>query len=138
MIDIDVSFFIQIVNFLITWMLLNLVLIGPIRGIIRKRAEFTATQVEAIERFNLEAVTKVKDYETQLTTARKAGMEERSRQKDLATAEEASVVDAAAKKAAETVSAARTAVSSQMDAAMKSLTGEVDKLAARAVDKILA
>lgn len=138
MIDIDVSFFIQIVNFLITWMLLNLVLIGPIRGIIRKRGEFTATQVEAIERFNLEATTKVKDYEAQLVAARKAGVEERTKQKDLATAEEAGLVDAATKKAAETVAAARADVAAQTTAAMKSLKAEVEKLAARAVEKILA
>lgn len=138
MIDIDVSFFIQMVNFLIAWMLLNLVLIGPIRGIIRKRAEFTAAQVEAIEKFNLEATTKVKDYEAKLDAARKAGVEERTRQKEAALAEEAGIVGAASKQAADVVAAARSDVEAQVFSAMKSLTAEVDKLAAKAVDKILA
>jgi len=138
MIDIDVSFFIQMVNFLITWMVLNLVLISPIRGILRKRAEFTATQVEAIEKFGLEAATKIKDYEAKLDAARKAGVEERTRQKDVAVAEEAKVVAEASGKAADVVAKARADVAAQMATAMKGLKSEVDKLASRAVDKILA
>ncbi len=39
MIDFDYSFLFQMVNFLIVWIVLNLILIKPIRGIIAKRQE---------------------------------------------------------------------------------------------------
>jgi F-type H+-transporting ATPase subunit b len=138
MIDIDISFFIQLANFLIIWMVLNLILLRPIRGVIKKRAEFMANEADAIDKFSTQAVTKVQDYEAALDTARKAGVEERTRLKDEGLATEADLVGAASKDAAAEMAAARTAVEADFAKALEGLKPEVDKLATKAVGKILA
>lgn len=138
MIDLDITFFIQLVNFLIIWMVLNLILYRPIRGIIKKRSEYMAGQVSSIEKFNAQAVTKVKDYEAALDVARKAGVDERSRLKVEAQASEAEIVGNAGREAASKISAARAEIESQVKKAMQSLQSEVDRMAKKATDKILA
>lgn len=71
MIDLDISFFIQLANFIITLLVLNLLMFRPIREIIRRRAELMSDQLSKVENFNGQAETKVKDYEAALDSARK-------------------------------------------------------------------
>ncbi len=138
MIDLDITFFIQLVNFLIIWMVLNLILYRPIRGIIKKRAEYMSGQVGAIEKFNAQAVSKVKDYEAALDAARKTGLDERNRMKAEAQFRENEIVGDAGRDAASKISAARVEIESQVKKAMQSLQSEVDRMAKKATDKILA
>ncbi len=138
MIDLDITFFIQLVNFLIIWMVLNLILYRPIRGIIKKRSEYMMGQVGSIEKFNAQAVTKVKDYEAALDAARKVGLDERNRLKVEAQTRESEIVGDAGREAASKISAARAEIESQVKKAMQSLQSEVDRMAKKATDKILA
>lgn len=138
MIDLDITFFIQLVNFLIIWMVLNLILYRPIRGIIKKRSEYMSGQVGAIEQFNAQAVTKVRDYEVALDAARKAGLDERNKLKAEAQSREVEIVGEAGREAASKISAARAEIESQVNKAMQSLRSEVDRMAKKATDKILA
>ena len=66
MIDLNATFFVQLVNFVLILILLNVILIGPIRKILKKRAEFVASQMEGIESFASSADAKLKDYELSL------------------------------------------------------------------------
>lgn len=138
MIDLDITFFIQLVNFLIIWMVLSLVLYRPIRGIIKKRSDYMVGQVSSIEKFNAQAVAKVKDYEVALDAARKTGLDERNRLKVEAQAHETEIVGNAGRDAASKISAARAEIESQVKKAMQSLQSEVDRMAKKATDKILA
>ena len=70
MIDLNATFFVQFVNFVLILILLNVILIGPIRRVLKKRAEFVASQMEGIESFTSSADTKLKDYEAALDAAR--------------------------------------------------------------------
>ncbi len=93
----DKTIFIQGANFLITIFVLNVLLIKPIREIIKKRKGLMADQLEKIEGFNGSAAKKVEDYETQLAAARKEANELRAAKKDEGTAEEQALLSEAGK-----------------------------------------
>ena len=138
MIDLNATFFVQFVNFLLILILLNVILIGPIRRMLKKRAEFIATQMEGIESFTGSAETKLKDYEAALDAARQSATVERTAMKDAGLAKEKELLDAAAADAAATMKAARGDISVQTQAAQKALTAQVSGLASKAVAKVLA
>lgn len=75
MIDLDFSFFVQFVNFIITLLVLNILLFGPIRTIIKKRGELMAEKLGKVEQFTTQADAKLRDYQAALADARKDGVE---------------------------------------------------------------
>ncbi|CCO23339.1 ATP synthase F0 subunit B [Maridesulfovibrio hydrothermalis] len=137
MIDLDISFFIQLANFIITLLVLNLLMFRPIREIIRKRGELMSDQLSKVENFTGQASSKVKDYEAALDSARKEGMEIRNNFKDQGAAQEQALLAEAGKVAATTMKAAREEVASDKDAAMKVLDGEVEAFAQKVTAKVL-
>lgn len=133
----DETIFIQAANFLITVFVLNVLLIKPIREIIKNRKGLMADQMEKIEGFNSNAEKKVADYEAQLFDARKEANGIRNSMKDEGTAEEQKLLAAAGEEASGTIQAARTEIKSQVKGAMEQLTKDVDKFAEAATGKIL-
>ncbi|WP_300159716.1 ATP synthase F0 subunit B [Solidesulfovibrio sp.] len=138
MIDLNATFFVQAVNFLLILILLNVILIGPIRRMLKKRAEFVASQMEGIESFTASADTKLKDYEAALDAARVAATAGRLAMKAEGQTREKAILDAAAAEAASKVQAARADIAAQTDSAEKALKGKVSGLASKAVAKVLA
>ena len=138
MIDLNATFFVQFVNFLLILILLNVILIGPIRRTLKKRAEFIASQMEGIESFTTSADTKLKDYEAALDAARTAATAGRLAMKAEGQGQEKAILDAAAAEAASKVQAARADIAAQTGAAEKALRGKVSGLASKAVAKVLA
>jgi len=138
MIDLNATFFVQFVNFVLILILLNVVLIKPIRRIIKKRADFFASQMNTIEQFTGTADGKLADYEKALDAARQQAVAERLAMKDEAQVKEKTLLDAAAAEAAQKVQAARADIASQSATAQQALAGDVADLAAKAVSKVLA
>lgn len=128
---------IQLVNFLITLVGLNILLFKPIRGIVKKRKDLMAGQLEKIDEFTSKAETKVSDYEAQLAAARKDGNDLRNKLREEGSAEEQKLMAAAGDKASKTLQAARADIDAQVKAAMDSLSKDVETYAAKATDKIL-
>jgi F-type H+-transporting ATPase subunit b len=137
MIDFDYSFLFQLVNFIIAWIVLNLILIKPIRGIIAKRQELMSGQMKAIETFSADAATKLRNYESALDAARKVGAETRNKLKDEGTAAEAQLLADTGKKAAGEVADARVSIESEVKAAKAALKSTVDTMARKAAGKVL-
>ncbi|WP_147819808.1 ATP synthase F0 subunit B [Salidesulfovibrio onnuriiensis] len=138
MIDIHpLGLLIQAINFLVTLVVLNFLLLKPVRGIIRKRKEHMASQLSQIEKFTADADGKLKNYEEQLAVARKDGNEIRAQYKDQATVEETKLLSAAGEDAASTLKAAHAEIQSQVKTAMDQLSKDVEAFAAKATDKIL-
>ncbi len=138
MIDLNATFFVQFVNFLLILILLNVILIGPIRRTLKKRAEFMASQMEGIESFAVSADAKLRDYEQSLDAARQAATAERTAMKAEGQAKEKTMLEAASAEAAGTVQAARADIAAQTAAAQKALKASVNGLASKAVAKVLA
>jgi F-type H+-transporting ATPase subunit b len=138
MIDLNATFFVQFVNFLLILILLNVILIGPIRRMLKKRAEFISTQVDGIDSFTASADTKLKDYQAALDAARQAATAARTAMKEEGVAQEKELLDAAAAEAAAAMKAARGDIAVQTQAAQKALSAQVSGLASKAVAKVLA
>lgn len=137
MIEIDATFWVQLVNFLVSLIFLNFLLIKPIRGIIKKRSDSISSTLSETDSFTNVAEGKIKNYETALAEARKVGSAQRLSLKDEGTKEEKQLVEATAKKAQDSLAAARNEIAKQVIAAMDSLKGQADALAQKAVGKVL-
>ena len=137
MIDLDISFFIQLANFIITLLVLNLLMFRPIREIIRKRSELMSDQLSKVENFTTSANSKVKDYEVALDGTRREGMDIRNDFKEQGAKEEQALLSAAGKVAAVTLKEARAEVASEKGAALKVLDGEIEAFAQKVTAKVL-
>ncbi len=137
MIDLDSTFFIQLVNFVVILIALNVVLIRPIRSVLEKRREYMASQAEAIEAFNGAAEGKLKNYEETLATARKSATEIREALRDEGAAVEKSILEKAGAEVSAKLVEARSEIGAQAAKAMDDLKVKVDVMAGKAVEKVL-
>ncbi len=137
MIDIDKTILIQLVNFIITIIALNFLLIDPIRQIIKKRQGLMAEKLGKIEQFATQSEAKVRDYEAVLAEARKQGVETRNAMKGEGGKEEQAIMASAGQEAASILKTARADIASQSEGALGQLRKEVEKYAAKATEKLL-
>lgn len=138
MIDLDWTFFAQLVNFLIILTVLNLILFRPIRGIIKKRAEVMSEKLGSIEAFAAQAESKLENYKASLTGARVEAQQMRVSLKAEGSEVESAVLAKAGAEAAEKVAAARKEIEGQKQAALKALRGEVAGYAKNVAEKVLS
>ncbi len=138
MIDLDWTFFAQLVNFLIILTVLNLILFRPIRGIIKKRAEVMSEKLGSIEAFTAQAESKLENYKASLSGARVEAQQLRVSLKAEGSEAEAAVLSKAGAEAAEKVAAARKEIDGQKQAALKALRNEVAGYAKNVADKVLS
>ncbi|ACU91433.1 ATP synthase F0 subunit B [Desulfomicrobium baculatum] len=138
MIDLDYTFFVQLVNFMVILTVLNLILYRPIRGIIKKRAEVMSQKLGTIEDFAAKAEAKLESYKVALSGARVEAQQLRVTLKAEGVAVESSVLAEAGAEAAEKVAAARKEIDGQKQTALKALRGEVSTYAKNVADKVLS
>lgn len=137
MIDLDLTFFFQLANFIGTLIVLNFLLIKPIRTIVKQRAGVVSGLLGDVDAFTKDAEGKLKNYEAALSEARIAGTNERLKLKSEATAEEKKLLDAATKQAQERLVAARAETAGQVKAAFEQLKASVGAMADKAAAKVL-
>ncbi|OIO00968.1 MAG: hypothetical protein AUJ49_08590 [Desulfovibrionaceae bacterium CG1_02_65_16] len=137
MIDIDSTLFIQLINFLITLVFLNALLIKPIREKIKERNTLMADQLTTIESFTANADEKLKGYEQTMDAARQQGLELRKQMRAEGAGEEQQIMSAAGKEVAATMRAAQEAIAAQVTGAKNALSADVEKFALKATAKIL-
>ena len=137
MISLDSTLFIQMANFLITLVVLNFLLIKPVRQQIAARSALTSGYLSDIEKFNAEAAAKVSAYETSLADARAKASLARDGLKAEWQAQEQSMLQSAHAEAQAYLQASKKQVAADAKAAMNTLLSQVNVYAAKAVDKIL-
>ncbi len=138
MIELNYTFFVQLVNFLVILTVLNLILFRPIRGIIKKRAEVMSEKLGSIVTFTAEAVDMLEGYKASLTGARVEAQQLRVALKAEGAEVEAEVLTTAGAEAAQKVAAARKEIDGQKQAALKALQGNVEGYAKSVADKVLS
>ena len=103
MINLDMSFLFQFVNFLLLMLVLNLFLFKPIRKVLVDRnAEITGAK-EKTAAVDKEVQEKFALYETRMREIKASATDERSVLKKAAQAEEAAILDKARKEATDTL-----------------------------------
>jgi F-type H+-transporting ATPase subunit b len=137
MIDLDYTFFIQFINFVLILILFNVILVAPIRKIMKQRADFMGSQMEGIETFASSADKKLADYQKALDDARKAGTQGRLALKQEGLDREKDILARVGEEVAASLGAARTEIAAQTQAAKGTLEAGVESMAQKAVGRIL-
>lgn len=137
MIDLDKTFTIQLVNFLVTVVGLNALLIHPVREKIKERNTLMADQLASIDNFTASADEKLKSYEQALDSTRQQGLELRKQMRAEGAGEEQQIMSVAGKEVAATMKANQDAIAAQVASAKQALSADVEKFAQRATAKIL-
>ncbi len=137
MIALDTTLWIQLVNFLITIVVLNYLLIKPVRAHIAARKALTAGYAADVEKFTAEANQKLASYETSLSHARTEASVDRDALKAEGHSREQALLQAAQAEAQSFLTAHRAQVAKDAKTAGKALLSQVDSFAAKAMTKIL-
>lgn len=137
MIDLNVTMLFQLVNFLVTMVVLNALLIRPVREMLKQRQGKISGLLGEAEQFTQQANAKLANYEATLVKARAEATAAREAAKAEGVAREHEIVAAANKQAQDFMQQARADVASQVKAAVESLKGQVEALAAKATAKVL-
>ena len=93
MINIDISLFIQMANFVLMIFILNIILYKPIRNIVNQRKEKVEGLEKNIEMSNRDAVEKDEAYKSGIKDARVKGLKEKETLMQAAADEEKEIID---------------------------------------------
>lgn len=137
MISIDLSFVVQVINFLLLLLILNIFLYKPIRKVLSDReAELTGAREKAAA-VDSDVAEKMAQYEARLREMKGKGFEEREALKKEAQAEEARLLDAARSDASGTLSAIKQKVAAEAADARKALQEQAKGLSLEICEKVL-
>ncbi len=137
MINLDITFIIQIVNFLVLMIALNVVLYKPIRKLLADRAAEIESGHEKASSLDAEIQDKMAQYETKLRDAKLKATEERGSMKKDAQAQEAEILDAARKEANSSLTALKTQVEKEAGQARDFLKEQTRMLSLEICEKVL-
>lgn len=137
MIELNLAFFIQLINFGILVLVLNIFLYKPLRKILSERdktindARDKATSVDA------EVQAKMEQYESRLRDAKSEAANRRAESLKAAQTEENAILEKARKEASESLSSIRSKVANEATAARELLKTQAEALSSDICEKIL-
>ena len=137
MIDLNITLAIQIVNFIIALIVLNFVLVRPIRVVLKQRRDLVSGLLSETSKFNEESSWRLKKYESDLDAARSQASEQRETIKQQGIAFEANTLENAQNEAQSVLQKSRKDVEQEAGKAMLALRARVDLLAGKVVAKVL-
>lgn len=137
MFDINITLVIQFVNFIITIVVLDFLLIRPIRGIVKKRRDLASGMLSDAERFTSEAARKLENYEAALAKTREDAAKIREERKTEAVSRENELLQTAQRDAQEFLHTSREEVRASIAETMADMEKRVPDLAALAVSRLL-
>ena len=137
MINLDISFLFQLVNFLLLLLVLNIFLFKPIRKLLTDRNSEISGAKEKSAAVDKEVEEKLALYETRMREIKARATDERSALKKEAQAEEATILDKARKEATETVSAIKKKVAKEAADARQLLREQAVSLSSEICEKVL-
>lgn len=137
MINLDLAFVFQLVNFLVLVLLLNVFLYKPVRKVLADRAEqISGAKAKAVE-VDREVQEKMALYEARLREVKsKAGAERGAMVKE-AQAEEAALLEKARKEAGDSLSAIKNRVAKEAADAREILKEQARSLSLEICEKVL-
>ena len=137
MINLDLTFIIQLVNFLVLVLILNVFLYKPIRRVLAERStELNGARERAAE-VDRDVQDKVALYEARLREGKTAANGERDVLKKAAQAEESAVLEKARKEAADTLATIKEKVAKEAADAKELLREQARGLSLEICEKVL-
>lgn len=137
MINIDLAILIQLVNFLVLMLVLNIFLYKPIRKVLAERQGRIAEAKSRAEGVDQDVQGKMAEYEARLKAMKSGAADERGALIREAQAEEAVILDAARKEATDTVSAIKARVAKESADARVLLQEQAKALSVDICEKVL-
>ncbi|MBV5341359.1 MAG: ATP synthase F0 subunit B [Deltaproteobacteria bacterium] len=137
MIELNLSFVVQLINFGILVLVLNTFLYKPIRKVLADRRQVIDSAREKTVSVDAEVQSKMDLYEARLHAAKAEAGARRADALKLAQAEEAALLEKARKQAAESLASIRERVAREAGEARELLKKQAEILAAAISEKIL-
>ena len=137
MINLDITFIFQLVNFLVLMLVLNVLLYKPVRKLLADRAAEIAGGHEKAAEVDRDVQDKMAQYEDRLREAKAKASEERGLLKKDALAEEATLLDKARKEATDSVNALKNKVAKEAADAREILKEQTRSLSLEICEKVL-
>ncbi|MBI1919881.1 MAG: ATP synthase F0 subunit B [Geobacter sp.] len=137
MIDINIAFIFQVINFLLLMIVLNFLLYRPLRRVLGERAGAISGAREKAEEVDREVQEKMADYEARLREMRSHATADRNALKGEAAAEEARIVEAARKEADGALASIRTQVAKETADARALLKEQASAISLEICQKVL-
>ena len=137
MLDLNITRIFQLVNFLVAIFVLNILLIRPIRDIIKKRNGIMDGMAEEAESFEYQAAERLANYEAELARARQDAGLTREEGRAAGTVEQQALVGEAQKSARDILAETRESLRAQAAKTLDELRNQVSDFSARLATKLL-
>ena len=137
MLSIDGTMILQIANFLVLLVVMNIILYKPIRGILAKRDEEMASRQQVIDDYQNIVKSDEEAIESGMVSARKEGYQEKESLKDLGQEEEKGVLQEAGAAVERKLTAAKQEIEAKVTAARETLESEITGFSNELAEKIL-
>lgn len=137
MVNVDYSLLVQIVNFILLVLILNIVLYKPIRGVLAKRRETIDGLNASIDASSVGVREREETFAAGIKEGRIKGVELKDAIIDEASHEEKRIVEEITRRAQDDLAAVRERISQEMVAVRESLQSDVDDFAIAIGEKIL-
>ncbi len=137
MIELNLSFVIQLVNFGILILILNVFLYKPIRKVLADRRQVIDSARKKTESVDAEVQAKMAQYEARLNTAKTEAVAHRAEALKLAAAEESVLLEKARKQASDSLASIRGKVAKEAGEARELLKKQAEALSGDICEKIL-
>lgn len=137
MIDLNVTLLIQMGNFLVLLFLMNMILYGPIRRVVKQREQHVLREEEGIRHLQMEAIAALEGFDAKILEARKEGRQRIQELKVAAHDEEKNMLQEATEEGARQVQKIRESVQKEVASARHELRGQVQSFSVELAQKIL-
>ena len=137
MLDLNVTLLFQLANFFIAIYVLNILLIRPIREIIKKRNGVMDDMAEEAGSFEYQAAERLTNYEAELARARQDAGLTREEGRAAGTVEQQALVGEAQKSARDILAETRESLRAQAAKTLDELRNQVSDFSARLATKLL-
>ncbi|QWV93252.1 hypothetical protein KP004_19115 [Geomonas oryzisoli] len=137
MINLDIAFVFQLVNFLVLVLLLNVFLYKPIRKQLADRAAQINGAKQKSAEVDREVQEKLASYEARMREIRAGAADERGALKKEAQQQEAAILDKARAEATESLSSIKAKVAQEAEEARRMLTASAETLSSEICEKVL-
>ena len=137
MLDLNITMAFQMVNFLIAIYVLNILLIRPIRAIIKKRNGIMDGMAEEAESFEYQAAERLTAYEAGLARARQDAGSNREAGRAAGVVEQQKLVGEAQQSARDILAETRASLQAQAAETLETLRKQVGEFSSRLADRLI-
>jgi F-type H+-transporting ATPase subunit b len=136
-VSLDITFLIQMVNFLVAIFVLNLVLVRPIRKILKERRDHVQSFIAESEKFNNTADTRLTNYAEELEAAKSKAAEQKERIRQQGVDSEQNILGSAQNEAQGILQKSRKDIEREVQEARQVLRGQIGSLSGKVVARLL-